>query len=159
MKIDNRQDISAPIEFVFGQITDFESFERRGLRRGAEISRKDPPGGVPGLGTVWKVRAKIRGKPRNFRSEITEYDVPNAMRIQSRSGGLETDFRVELMALSQQRTRMYISFEMEASSLTGRLVMQSLRLAKSAINSRFSKRLGEFAEKVEGRYADSRLRR
>ena len=59
MKFSTRQDIEAPIEFEFSRVTDFESFERQGMRRGVEVSREDPTGS-PGMGSKWAIRAKFR---------------------------------------------------------------------------------------------------
>jgi hypothetical protein len=151
MKFSTRQDIEAPIEFVFSQITDFDRFERQGLRRGVEVSREDPSG-APGLGSTWKIRATFRGKPRNIVSELTAYEAPSSLTLLSETNGLTIESEVGLLALSPRRTRMTIGIELKPVSLTGRLLIQSLKFAKSTLNARFTKRAGEFATTVEDRY-------
>jgi len=37
MKFAAREDIEAPIEYVFSQISDFPALERSALRRGADV--------------------------------------------------------------------------------------------------------------------------
>ena len=151
MKFSTKQDIEAPIDYVFARVTDFDNFERQGLRRGIEISREDPQG-VPGLGSKWKIRAKFRGKPRNVASEICEFDPPSGLRVESESGGLGIDSRVQLLELSPKRTRLTATVDLNPHSLTGKLLVQSLKFAKSTLSARMAKRAGDFAKSVEEGY-------
>jgi len=41
MKFSTREDVEAPVDYVFGQISDFGAFERQALRRGADVRRLD----------------------------------------------------------------------------------------------------------------------
>ena len=41
MKLSSRQDIEAPVAFVFDALNDFQAWERAALRRGAEVARTD----------------------------------------------------------------------------------------------------------------------
>ena len=59
------------------------------------------------------------------------------------------------MPLSQNRTRIAIPVEMSPKSLSARLFLQSLKLAKSNLTRRFKLRVTEFAEEVEDRYRKS----
>lgn len=148
MKVSTREDIEAPIEHVFGAVTDFDSFERQGMRRGAEVVREDPAG-LPGLGTTWAIRAQFRGRPRNIRSEITMFDPPNGYIVQSVTGGLQTEMSIELLPLAPRRTRLIVGLELRPNSLPARLVVQSLKLAKTSVTGRMKKRTQDFARRVE----------
>ena len=69
MKFSTREDIEAPIEHVWAQISNFDAFERQALRRGAEIARSDSQG-APGL--TW--RAPLRkdlSRPLKEAEDIT----------------------------------------------------------------------------------------
>lgn len=156
MKFSTRQDIDVPADKVFRAVTNFDALERRALRRGAELQREDPPRG-PGLGTKWKSRIKLRGRHRNIRSEVVRFDAPNGMDILSESGGLETDFRLEVLPLSPRSTRLSMSFELRPQSLTARLVVQSLKLARGTIGDRFDKAVAGFARELEDRHRDGAL--
>ena len=55
MKLTTRQDIEAPLDFVYARLTDFDHFERMAMRRGAEIERTDRLK-TPGIGMAWRLK-------------------------------------------------------------------------------------------------------
>lgn len=150
MKFSTREDIEAPIDYVFDRVTDFAAFERRALRQGAEVNRRDD--GEIGVGTVWDVAFKFRGRDRKVAAKLVVLDRPNAMQIESASDGLDAITIVELVALSQARTRVLVSLDLKAKTLTARLLLQSLKLAKTKISKRFKARVLDYAEDIEDRY-------
>lgn len=154
MKFSTREDIEAPIEHVWAQISNFDAFERQALRRGAEIARSDSQG-APGLGSEWEVKFVFRGKKREVEARISVFDRPNTMRMNSRSGGLDGEVLVELVALSPRRTRLQLTMDLHPRNLSARLLVQSLRFAKANLSKRFSDRVYDFAQDVEGRYRNA----
>lgn len=152
MKFSTRQDIEAPIEFVFDRTTDFEALERQALRRGIEVDRDDDLM-VTGPGMRWNIQFAYRGKPRKIKGELTEFDIPNSYLIQSVSGGVEADFDVEFLPLSRNRTRMVVGLQLSPKSISARLLVQSFKLVKSSLDDRFSNRIAQFASEVQSRYS------
>lgn len=150
MKLATREDIAAPIEAVFEQISDFDGFERAALRRGADVVRTDNLG-VPGAGMAWRTGFEFRGRERKADLELVEYDAPNGMRLEAKSPGVEIDMVIELVAMSRGRTRMNMSVDARPRTIPARLMMQSLKLARQNVLKRFRKRVGEFAADVESR--------
>ena len=65
MKSSTREDIEAPIDYVYARVTDFQGFERQALRRGADVQRIDG-GSAIRLGAAWDVAFKFRGKDRKM---------------------------------------------------------------------------------------------
>ena len=57
-----------------------------------------------------------------------------------------------MIALSATRTRVLVSFDMRAKTLTARLLLQSLKLAKTKVTKRFKARVLDYAENVEDDY-------
>jgi uncharacterized membrane protein len=155
MKFSTRQDIEAPIDYVFERACDFRGFERQALRRGIEIERIDDYSKIC-VGMGWKAVFPYRGKSRNLKAEVTKYDAPNAMLFQSISGGIEAEFDVELLPLSRNRTRVKVGLEMSPKSLPARLLVQSMKFAKSSLDTRFSKRIRQFTIEVEEQYKRSK---
>lgn len=151
MQFTGKEDIEAPIERVFEEITDFQGFERSALRRGADVKRTDSLG-VPGVGMSWHAAFRLRGKQRHVDVTLIDYDPPNGITLGLRSASLEAQLVVDLVALSRGRTRMGISLVLQARSLTARLMMQSLKLARNNLTKRFKLRLVDYAMEVEERY-------
>ena len=150
MIFETKEDIKAPIEGVFPHVADFVGFERAALRRGAEISRTDDLRAV-GPGMAWNMAFLLRGKRREIDMELVQYEPPHSMCFNTRTGGVSGVLQVDLIALSRSSTRLNIRLEMKASNLTGRLLLQSLKLAKSGITNRVNAKLYEFARSTEDR--------
>ncbi|MFK7940783.1 MAG: SRPBCC family protein [Roseovarius sp.] len=151
MQFSAKEDIEAPIDFVFEQLSDFQSFERSALRRGAEVQRSDGKRNV-GIGMAWDASFKLRGRRRDIKLELTEYDPPNTMVLTSRSPNMAGDMSIDLVALSRGRTRMSLEIDMKPKTLSARLLVQSLKLARNSLNKRFRKRVAEYAEELEDRH-------
>ncbi|WP_420862329.1 SRPBCC family protein [Algirhabdus cladophorae] len=151
MKFSTREDIEAPIEFVYKAITDFDAFERAAMRRGADVERTAGQT-AKGVGTSWIVAFEFRGKPRELKGALVEADAPNRLRFEGTLSGLDVALDVDLVALSKKRTRLHVATELKPRSLSARLLIQSLRLAKTSLTKRFKSRIAEFAEDLEDRH-------
>lgn len=151
MKFSSKEDIAAPADYVFDAITDFAAFERSALRRGAEVQRIDTLQ-VVGPGMEWAASFVLRGRQRDVRLELVSMDRPNCIVVRSHSGSIDGTFRVDLVPLSRGRTRMSVALDLAATTLSARLMMQSLKLAKTKLVKRFRDRVAAFAEDVEDRY-------
>lgn len=150
MKFSTREDIEAPIERVFAELVDFEGFERAAMRRGAEVTRlAESAGAAPGM--RWDVAFNFRNRDRRAELELLEVDAPNGLRLGAKSGGMQMHATIELVALSPRRTRMTAVTEIEAHSIAGRLMVQSLKLARTNLDRRYRQRIADFADRVERR--------
>ncbi len=150
MQFNSKEDIEAPIERVFAAVTDFESFERAALRRGAEEHQTDNLKAL-GVGCTWDARFEMRGRRRDVAIAVSEFDPPNGYKIAFKAQGLEGEMNVELVALSKNRTRLAISMELQPKTLSARLLVQSLKLAKMNLTKRFQLRVADFARDMEDR--------
>lgn len=150
MIFETKEDINAPLEQVFPFLADFAAFERSALRRGAEVKRSDSLR-QPGPGMMWDIKAGLRGKMREFHLEMVSFDPPNAMRFHTKTPGVDGVMDIELIALSRKSTRLSIRLEMTPGNLTGRLLLQSLKLTRGTIANRVNGRLFEFARGLEDR--------
>lgn len=150
MKFSAREDIAAPIDQVFEALCDFEAFERQAMRRGIEVQRIDAHTHV-GLGMRWNVAFAMRGRRREVTLELSRFESPNEMGFDAKSQGIGADFSIELMALSRNRTRMAIGLDITPVNLSARLLVQSLKLAKSNLSKRFKLRIAEYAKVLEDR--------
>lgn len=150
MKFSSKEDIEAPIEDVFALLSEFETYERSAIRRGIDVQRMTDIS-TPRAGITWHVQFNLRGKKRKLDLVMAEYDRPNTMRIDARSTGLDGYMSLDLLALSQKRTRMAVALELKPKTLSARLLVQSFKLAKSNLTKRFKLRVAEFAKGMEDR--------
>ena len=145
MKFSAREDIDAPIEQVFEAVSDFDAFERRMLRRGVDI-RRDEAVPLDQVGASWKAKIAWRGRVYDVDAMVVDLSPGESYQIESRANGVECLAGVDLVALSKTRTRLFVSLDLKPQTLSARLLMQSLKLAKGNLNRRFKSRVQEFAQ-------------
>lgn len=150
MKLSTREDINAPIEAVFDQLCRFDSFERQALQRGIDVQRMDDRT-TAGPGMIWRARFEIRRQPRQLVLELAQLDRHTTLRVDLTSEAFGGEFGIDLIALSRQRTRMMVFLEARPKTFTARLMVQSIRLAKSRITARFKARVADQAAEIEAR--------
>jgi len=151
MKFSTKEDVEAPIDAVFAMLCDFETFERAAMRRGAEVQRTDNKP-VPGVGVGWRSAFNMRGKRRQVDIEMITFEKPSEMAFECTSQGLLTLMSIELVALSKNRIRIMITLDIKPLNLSARLLVQSLKLAKTSLTKKYKLRIAEFAKTLEDRH-------
>lgn len=150
MKFTSREDIEAPLDVVFERLTDFDQFERQALRRGASVKRLGAGPIEPGF--AWDIAFTFRGKDRQLRAELVDLETPNFLKLESLASGIKGETKAELVPLSPRRTRLSLVIELSAKTLSSRLMLQSLKLARGSLEQRLDKRVASFADDVVHRY-------
>ena len=153
MKFSSREDIGVPIEQLFLELCDFETLSRKAMHHGADVQRVDTRSTL-GTGMRWKVAFMLRGRKRELGIELVHFDKPNELVFEAKSSELGGRFTVELIALSRSRTRMIVAIEMKPLSVSARLLMQSLKLAKKTLTKRFKLRVRNYANSLEEQIQD-----
>ena len=150
MKFSNKEDINAPIDHVFAQLTRFEVYEELARERGAQVTRSmQEENGFP----AWDVIVQLRGKPRSIRIEITGFDDPQLVAFHASTKGIDTQGTFELVRLSNTLTRYLTSLELKPTTLNGRLFLQTLRMSKQRLTRAYKKRLSDLARQIEDGYS------
>jgi hypothetical protein len=155
MKFSTKEDIEVPIDVVFGMLCEFDTFERAAMRRGAEVQRVDKLTD-PATGMKWEAAFDMRGKRRDVKIEMVSFEKPTEMRLNTVSPGLTGEMAFELMALSRSRTRLVVTLEIKPKTLSARLLVQSLKLAKTSLIKKYKLRVAKYAKDVEERYQKSK---
>lgn len=150
MKFVAKEDISLPQEDLFAAVTDYASFERQALRRGAKVTRLDSKA-VAGVGMAWKIVFAFRGRERELDAEIAQFQEPDSYSVDGRIAGLNGRFQLDLISLSRSQTRLTCALELVPKSLTARVLVQSMKLSRSTLQARFEKRVASFAKDLEAR--------
>lgn len=151
MKLTSKQDIEAPMAFVYQQMTDFESWERAAMRRGAEVSRTDKLR-EPGPGMAWLARFRYRSRDRKMDIRLDRLDAPSHLVFSVMSKLVDGDVTVDLIELGQKRTRVHVSVDLKPKTLTAKLYVQSLRLARSRVDKNFGQRIAQMTTEIEERF-------
>ena len=147
MKLSTREDIEAPIPTVYAAVTDFDGFERQLLRRGVDVTRDEAcPPDVPGA--RWNAMFSWRGRQQNLDAELVSIERDQGYAIESRSSGVVCLSVVDLVALSKSRTRLFVSVDLRPTTLSSRLFIHSLKLAKGSLGRRFKARVADFASGI-----------
>ena len=149
MNFTSREDIDAPKDAVYAAVTDFDRFERRLMRRGIDVLRDEshPP---PEAGARWRVVLDWRGRSYDVEAELVSIEPQDGYALEAHSSGLICLAVVDLVPLSRTRTRLMVSVELRATSLTSRLLLASVRLASGPLHARFRQRIAEFARELPG---------
>lgn len=154
MKLSTCEDIEAPIEEVFAVISDFDMIERALLGGGAEVVRTDRLG-APGPGMAWTVAFDFHGKRREVATAVTDFSPPEAICLESSASGLCGVSVIELAALAPDRTRLAVAVDLRPQTISARVLLQTIRLAKEKVSSRFESGIARLAREIEaGRFRD-----
>jgi hypothetical protein len=148
MKLTTRQDIEAPLDFVYARLQDFDQFERKAMRRGAEVERTDRQR-HNGVGAAWRVRFVFRGRPRLVEGRFIEADVPNHLAWALTSGAMDGTLTADLVALSAKRTRLILQMDIRPKTLAAKLLVQSMRLAKGRVQRKLDAAGNDLAGMIE----------
>lgn len=151
MKFKTREDIEATLEQVFEAVSDFDGMERAAMRRGAEVTRTDNLP-TPGQGMSWHAAFTYRNRMREADMMLKTYDAPHQLELFSKISGIEATVDVELLSLSRNRTRLSLSIDIRPKTIPARLLVQSMKLARTSIVRRFRKRVANYAVSIEERY-------
>ena len=150
MKFSTNEDIEASAEFVYEQLTDFQAYERQALRRGVDVRRLDT--GPYKVGSEWDVAFTFRGTDRKMRARIDEKKPTMSLRVITDSSGLHGTTVMEIVPLSLKRTRISVSIDIKPKTLSARLLLQSLKLAKTNLTNRFKRRVADLGSDIEERF-------
>lgn len=150
MKFINKEDLDIPIDDAFAMLADYGFFERMALRRGVDVTRISD--GEDGVGPTWDLNFVWSGRDINMKVENTLRVPPEELIFDAKAPAINANMRVELVPLSRRRTRLQLVTNAKAKTLPGRLILQSLKLARSNIERRISKRLSVQCRNLEERY-------
>lgn len=152
MEFSATEDVRAPAETAFACLSDIDLIEGLARRRGIEVRRMTEDA-RPAAGMVWQANLRFRGRVRVAEITLLDHEAPRRMVFAGRTGGLETRFMLDVAALSPRVTRLSAVAQLRATTLSARLSLQSMALAKAGLSRRYRVRMAQFAREVEERAA------
>ena len=146
MKFVAKEDVALPQQVLFDLMADFQLFERVAIRRGVEITRSGSMASSDGL--KWDCTFEFRGRDRMACVHLDEFSAPEKMAFLITNPALDNRVEITVSALSKKQSRFQVSTVLEPKTLTARLLVQSMKLARSKYNKRFQKRVAEVAKEL-----------
>jgi hypothetical protein len=135
MKFKVSEDVDAPLDMVWGHFTDFTGFETEARGRGAVLHRVGQ-WTQAAQGAEWRGEVKVRGKIRPVSAKIMQLVPQELCVIDSRIGGMQCHHEMLFVQLSQKVTRVAFVLDLSADTLTARLLLQTLKLARGRVLQR-----------------------
>lgn len=151
MKLTAKYDIEAPAAFVFGQLVDFDGWERAAMRRGVEVMRMGALQAI-GAGATWNAKFTYRRKVRDVTVRMDRLVPKTALGMTVLSRLADGVVGIEVMDLSITRTRIILRLDIKPKTLAARIYVQSLRLARARVERSFSQRVAQLAAEIEERH-------
>lgn len=146
MKFVVKEDVALPQQVLFDLMADFQMFERVAIRRGVEITRSGSMASSDGL--KWDCTFEFRGRDRMACVHLDEFSAPEKLAFFITNPALDNRVEITVSALSKKQSRFQVSTVLEPKTLTSRLLIQSMKLARSKYNKRFQKRVAEVANEL-----------
>lgn len=156
MKFSAKQDIDAPAAYVFAAFSDFDAWERAGLRQGVGVIRTDTLGGVTS-GMTWQVTFSFRNKMRTVDIALDQLIKPQRLDFSATSPAMQASMVVEIAEMSALRSRIHVVSDVTPRTLTAKLFIQSLRLARAKADRKYAQRISDIAADITARYRAENL--
>jgi hypothetical protein len=150
MQLTSSQDIAAPLAYVFDRACDFDRFTRMALREGVQVRRDDL--GAVEVGSIWQIALPLRGRIYHCTSRLAAWDAPHGYRIDSQTDTMTIIARVDLLALSPNKTCATVTIDLQGKTLAGRLLVQTLKLARMRGTQKLAARLQSYGDMVANEY-------
>jgi hypothetical protein len=151
MKFKVSEDVDAPLAMVWSRFTDFSGFEDDARGRGAVITRVGNWTETV-EGVEWRGEVTVRGKNRAVAAKVTRL-VPNELcLVESRIGGMDCYYEMTFVPLAAGVTRVALILDLSADTLTARLILQTMKLARGRVLQRLQGMIARQGNAVEAAY-------
>jgi uncharacterized membrane protein len=148
LKFKVSDDVEAPVERVWAGFTDFAAIESDIRAREADLVRVGD-WKEAALGVAWRGSVPVRGKIRPIDARIAAFTPGERMMVESKVGGMSCSYEVTFAALSEQMTRVSVTLELKASTLSARLLLQTLKIARRKVIQRLEGAIVRQGQAVE----------
>ncbi|ABD56786.1 hypothetical protein [Jannaschia sp. CCS1] len=155
MKFKVSEDIDAPAQITWARFTDFSGIEADAKGRGADIARVGN-WSDPAEGCGWRGSIKVRGRVRPVTSKISAIHQPERCEIATTIGGMDAVYEMAFLSLRDDMTRVQVVLDLSANTLSARLAMQTLKLARGRVMQRLQGLLARQGNLAEEDYRRAR---
>lgn len=151
MKFDYKTTINVPVEFAYARLTDFDKFEKEGF---GNISKFKPVGDIaaPAIGAKWKLRSEFQGRQRSFSLQLRELIENESVVLGNGSDKFDVEASFGLSKVDPENTGFVFEINASAKTITGRLIMQTMQLARSRIEKKLCVDFDAMRDRMEAEY-------
>ena len=147
--------INVPQSFAFERATDFERFETEGFGNLAAFERRSDII-APEIGAKWRTAAEFQGRPRRFWLELLELEEPGTMVLGNKSAKYDVEARFDFNETGAEATEFAFNLNAKAQSITGKLILQTIQLARARIVKTMQADFDAMAKRMEDAYQAQR---
>ncbi|NKX42963.1 SRPBCC family protein [Roseicyclus persicicus] len=151
MKFKVSEDVDAPQSMVWARFTDFSGFEEDARGRGATITRVGN-WSTTAEGVEWRGEVTIRGMNRAVAAKVSRLVPQDLCLIESRIGGMDCAYEMAFVPLSADVTRVTLTLDLSAETMTARLLLQTLKLARGRVLQRLQGMIARQGNAAEAAY-------
>jgi hypothetical protein len=155
MKFKVSEDVDAPRSMVWARLTDFSAMEQDARGRGATITRignwTDTAEGME-----WRGEVTVRGKTRPLTAKVARLVPEEMCLIESRIGGMACVYEMSFVALTPEVTRVAVMLDLSAQTLTARLILQTMKLARGRVMQRLQGTIARQGNAAEAAWRKSK---
>jgi hypothetical protein len=151
MKFKVSEDVDAPRSMVWARFTDFSGLEADTHRQGATLTRVGD-WTSPSKGVEWRGEVMVRGTSRALAARVTRLAPQERCLIESRIGGMACSYEMSFVPLSTDVTRVTLVLDLSADTLSARLVLQTLKLARGRVMQRLQGTIARQGNAAEAAY-------
>ena len=155
MKFKVSEDVDAPAGTTWAVFTDFAGVEAEIRGQGATISRTGNWTQAT-AGRGWRGQISVRGLMRPVTSDITAMEALERCAIETKVGGMEALYEMSFIALRPDMTRVQVVLDLSAHTLSSRLALQTLKLARGRVLQRLQGLLARQGNLAEDAYRRAR---
>lgn len=146
MKFSAWEEMEVAIADAWRVVVDFDQFERIAREKGAAVKREEGR-----TYPAWNASFRFKGRPREVRVTVDRMEAPSLIACSGVGKSVEGTVLVELVSLSQRRTRIVVTSEVRPRSFAARLFLQSVKLARGRVVKRYQSRVTQAARMIEAR--------
>lgn len=145
MKFSTRKDVNMTAQDLFRTLSDFDRLEQVIRNSRAEVTALDP--GVEGT-KAWDIGFDWRGRRRVVRFALTRHDPDDALRLNGSSEAFDIVLDLTIVALTRARARVICEADLRPRTMKARLLVQTAKLNKTALDNRFAERVGRMVDQM-----------
>lgn len=140
MKLHVQQTAEAGIEACYAALSDFDAILQTGKQGQMQLTRLDAPAPI-GTESRWDGQLESHGICKPVSIKVATLSPPEGYVLSGQADGIKARFSVALTPISSAQTLVDAELTLRASSLTGKVLLKSLRLAQGRLEDRLTSRL------------------